>query len=86
MEIVMEGTELLKGQEKAKQRGEKEEKERKWEHSRTKGWWAVAPQPISDQKFGYTGEEVMLVAGQSENWSRGRYCFERNGADFYFGP
>lgn len=81
MEIVMEGQNR-----KSEREGTEERGRGKWEHSKAKGWWAVAAQPISDQKFGYTGEEVMLITGQSENWSRGRYCFERNGAHFYFGP
>lgn len=66
--------------------GGRRERRRKMERFEARGWWAVGPQPISDQRFAYAGEEVMLIAGQSENWSRGRYCFERNGADFYFGP
>ena len=81
----MEG-QIIKAQ-KTNATGDEKQRERENEKdSRARGWWAVAPQPISDQKFGYTGEEVMLTAGQSEKWSRGRYCFERNGAHFYFGP
>lgn len=47
-------------------------------------WGGVETVPsLIRQEERYDVDEMMLGAGQSENWSRGKYYFRRHSAHFY---